>query len=620
VLPASTPAHIQLLLRRCLTKDPKQRLQAIGEARITIEEVLAHPESPYDMALRAGPRARTRPIARFVIPLPPGARLTVGFKPAIALSPDGSRLVYVANRAGIDELHVRPLDRLEATAIPGTEGAESPFFSPDGQSVGFFAEGKLKKVSLNRGSPLALCSAPENRGGTWTADDTIIFTPSAPLGLFQVSAGGGTPKRLTVPDRRRGEYSHRWPEILAGSKAVLFTIWTGAGVDDARIGVLSFQTGAQRVLVEVGAHARYFPSGHVVYMRAGGLVAAPFDLERLEVTGTPVSLIESVSMNPGMGYADFSSSDDGSLAYVPGGSGVSKRMLVWVDRKGMAHPLPASPNAYVSPRLSPAGQQLAIGIQGTNSGLWVYELARGTLSRLNLSGLIPYPIWTPDGKRVTFRAALNGPVNLYSMSADGSGARERLTTSEDFQYPGSWSPNGQVLTFANADPTTGWDIWALNLEGECNPRPFLQTPSNESGATFSPDGRWLAYVSDESGRYEVYVRAFPGPGGKWQISSQGGAEPVWARSGRELFYRNRDDLMAVPVATKPTFVVGTPESLFEGRYEKTTYKFLPNYDVSPDGRRFLMIRAREPELAVTQLNVVLHWSDELRRLAQAGKP
>ena len=349
-------------------------------------------------------------------------------------------------------------------------------------------------------------------------------------------------------------------------------------------------------------------------------MAVPFDLERLQVTGPPVSIIEGVSMNSGMGYADFSSSDDGSLMYVPGGSGISKRMLVWVDRKGMAHPLPAPPNAYVSPRLSPTGQQLAIGIQGTNSGLWVYELARGTLSRLNLSGLIPYPIWTPDGKRVTFRAALNGPVNLYWMAADGSGAPDRLTTSENFQYPGSWSPDGQVLTFADADSTTGWDIWTLKLEGDRKPRPFLQTPSNESGATFSPDGRWLAYVSDESGRDEVYVRAFPGSGGKWQISTQGGDEPVWARDGRELFYRNRDNLMAVTVATKPTFVAGTPKSLFEGRYEKTSYKFLPNYDVSPDGQRFLMIKASEPESAATQLNVVLNWADELRRLAPPGKP
>jgi serine/threonine-protein kinase len=567
------------------------------------------------------PQPPTRPTARLVVTLPPSDRLALGgFTPVVALSPDGTRLVYVANRGGSTQLYVRALDRFEASPIPGTEGAATPFFSPDGQSVGFFAEGKLKKVSLSGGAPLTLSSAPANRGGSWGPDDTIIFTPAATLGLFRVSAAGGTPKPLTVPDRKKGEYGHRWPDILPGGKAVLFTIWTGASFDDARIGVLSLETGERRILAEGGTYARYVPTGHVVYARAGGLLAVPFDLRRLEVTGPPVSILDGVSMNPTFGAAEFSSSTDSSLAYVPGRSRVGERTLLWVDRKGAVQPLPAPPRGYLSPRLSPDGQRLAVAIEGTNNlGLWLYDLARGTLTRLTASLPIPFPIWTPDGKHVTFMSALSGALNLYWMPADGSGGVERLTTSENAQWPGSWSPDGQVLAFSEADPTTGYGIQVLRLEGDRKPRPFLQTPSNEYGPMFSPDGRWLAYGSDESGRQEIYVRPFPGPGGKLQISTEGGVEPVWARNGRELFYRNGDKMMAAAVETKPTFAAAKPKLLFEGHYEAGIFAFEPNYDVSPDGQRFLMIKGSEQESAPTQLNVVLNWSEDLKRLVPTGK-
>ncbi len=664
-LPAATPTKILDLLRRCLQKDATRRLHDIADARIEIEETLSGtvevgavhdlPRSdreaplqknwvralPWGLAaistlalvaltvgnvLRA-PRPPTRPVARFVVPLPPTERLALGLFTAIALAPDGSRLVYVANHAGTTQLYVRAIDRFEVTPIAGTEAASSPFFSPDGQSVGFFAEGKLKKVSLSGGAPLTLCSAPVNRGASWRPDDTIIFAPSITSGLFRVSAAGGTPKPLTVPDRKKGELSHRWPEILPGGKAVLFTIWTGTTFDDARIGVLSLETGERRVLVEGGTYARYVPSGHLVYARTGGLLAVPFDLKRLEVTGPPASILEGVSMNPTFGAAEFSSSTDGSLAYVSGGSTVGERTLLWVDRKGAAQPLPAPPRGYRAPRLSPDGQRLAVGIEGTNSGVWLYELARGTLTRLTASGPIPFPIWTPDGKHVTFVSALGGALNLYWMPADGSGAAERLTTSEDAQWESSWSPNGQVLAFSESDPTTGLDIWVLSLEGDPStplgagrkPQPFLQTPSNEGGGMFSPDGRWLAYVSDESGRNEIYVRPFPGPGGKLQISTEGGTEPMWPRNGRELFYRNGDKMMAAAVETRPAFAAAKPKLLFEGHYETGVFAFQPNYDVASDGQRLLMLKASEQESAATQINVVENWSEELRRLAPVGK-
>jgi eukaryotic-like serine/threonine-protein kinase len=570
-------------------------------------------------ALRA-PRLPTRPITRLVVNLPPTDRLAPGFTPVLAMSPDRMSLVYVGNRGGTSQLYLRPLDGFEATLIPGTEGAESPFFSPDGQSVGFFAGGKLKRLSLGGGAPLTVCSAPINRGASWSPDGTIIFTPSATLGLYRVSASGGTAKPLTVPDRSKGEVSHRSPEILPGGKAVLFTIWTGMGSENARIGLLSLETGEQRVLLEGGTYPQYVSSGHLVYARRGGLLAVPFDLKRLQVTGAPASVLEGVRMNPSSSVAEFSVSSDGALAYVPGGWSFGEHTLVWVDHRGAVEALPAPARGYLSPRLSPDTQRLAVNIPGTNSGLWVYDMGRGTLTRLTESALNPRPIWTPDGKHVTFVSAPSGAYNLYWMAADGSGAAERLTTGENFQLPGSWSPDGQLLAFSEADPRTGWDLWVLKLQGDRRPRLFLQTPYNEYAPAFSPDGRWLAYGSDETGRPEIYVRPFPGPGGKVQISTEGGVQPVWARNGRELFYRNGDKMMSAAIEARPMLSAAKPELLFEGHYEPGIFPFEPNYDVSPDGKRFLMVKGSEQESAATQLNVVLNWSDELRRLAPAGKP
>jgi hypothetical protein len=358
---------------------------------------------------------------------------------------------------------------------------------------------------------LTLCSASVNRGASWGPDDTIIFTPTnLQSGLFRVSAGGGTPKPVTVPDHKKGELSHRWPQILPGGKAVLVTIWTATSFDTARIDLLSLETGKRRTLVEGGAYAQYVPSGHLVYARGGGLLAVPFDLKRLEVTGPPVPILEAVTMTSVTSAAEFGASADGSLAYVPGAEMSVERTLVWVDRKGAPEPLPAPPRAYMSPRLSPDGQRMAIAIVGPNPGVFLYEPARGALTRLiENRGAIPWLIWTPDGRRVTISSFAGGLRDLYWMSADGSGSPERLAPGEGYQWPGSWSPDGQVLAFSRTDPATGSDIWMLKLNGELKPQPFLQTPANESGALFSPDGSWLAYESDETGQWEIYVKPFP---------------------------------------------------------------------------------------------------------------
>jgi Tol biopolymer transport system component len=561
----------------------------------------------------------TQQNSHLVVKLPSTDVLALGRNPVVALSPDGTRVVYVANRAGSSQLYTRILDRSEATSIAGSEGAEEPFFSPDGRWVGFFADGKLKKVSFNGMPPSTVCSAPANRGVSWGPDDTIVLSPSSGVGLFRVPATGGTPEVLTTPDRKIGEYGHRWPEILPGGKALIFTIWTGAGLDNARIGLLSLETGERRVLVEGGTYARYVSSGHIVYAHASGLFAVPFDLKRLQVTGPPVSVLEGVRMNPTSGAAEFSVSADGSIAYIAGSSKIGERSLVWVDRSGASQSLPAPPRTYVYPRISPDGKRLAVGIEGDQRGVWLYDLERKGLTWLTPTVLLPFPIWTPDGKHVTFTSSPGNGVNLFWIRADGGGPVERLTTGDNNQSTNSWSPDGQELAFTESGPTTGSDIWVQRLGGDRKARPFLQTRANEGGAAFSPDGHWLAYESDETGQEEIYVRPFPGPGGKWQISTGGGTQPMWAWNGQELFYRSGDKFMSASIEAMPAFVAAKPRLLFEGQFEKGSNPFFANYDVARDGQRFLMIKQSEQEILPTEFSVEFHWGDKLRGITPSEK-
>jgi len=644
-LPSNSPPAIRNLLRRCLERVPKRRLQHAGEARILIEDILsgAAPAEPVaargirslgrrTLLVGAGcliaacaatglavwrlrPATPPQPVSRFVVPLLANEQLRGTTGPMVALSPDGTQLAYVAGTGGQGQIYLRAMDSLEARPIAGTEGNPvNPFFSPDGQWIGFFAAGKLKKVSVSGGAVMTLCDGAFPRGATWGANDTIVFALGNSPGLSQISAAGGDPQVLTKLGE--GEGAHHWPQFLPDGKAVLYAIGTPGIFDDASIAVQRLDTGDRRILIRGGTYPRYVPTGHLIYYRAGTIMAVPFDASRLDVLGTPAPAVEGVMAGTGNGgAAQFSFSGLGSLVYVPGVLQAAERTLVWVDRKGTETPLSAPPRSYDDLSLSPDGRQVAVQLLEPAPGsIWIYDVPRGTLARLTFEATANLPVWTPDGKRIIYAVSRPG-ANGNSLSwkaADGSGAEERLMTSEFVPETSSVSFDGKALAFHAVSPATGQDIWVVPLEGERKPKPFLQTPFSELDPVFSPDGRWLAYASTESGRNEIYVQPFPGPGGKWLISTGGGAEPLWSRDGRELFYRSRDGMMAVDIQTQPVFQAATPRMLFEGR------SYLigrgPDYDISPDGQRFLMIKQVESRgPALNQINVVLNWFEELKR-------
>jgi len=618
------PAQVRRLLQRCLEKDPQKRLRHIGDVLALVDDAPAtsEPRRRWRMALVSTlacilvaslaalafwlfKPAVPKPVTRLAMSLPPGQRLALD-RPAIAISPDGTRLAYAALQGSASQLYLRAMDGLEARAIPGTEDARYPFFSPDGQWIGFAAGGKLKKVSLSGGPPVSLADVSAGLSdfplaASWGTQGVIAFSGGPSGAIQEISDTGGNVQPLTRLEKE--EFVHFQPELLPDEKGLLFNIATN-NAGPPRVAVQSLGTGERRELLQAGRRPRYAPSGHLVYSLGGNLMAAPFDLRSLAVTGASVPVVEGVQA------LQYSFSLTGSLVYVPGSVRAAQLKLVWVDRKGTEQPVPAPAHNYVMPRISPDGNRVAAEIEEANGQIWLYDLARDTLTRLTFEGANNIaPVWTPDGKRIAFKGAAN---RLFWQPADGSGVAEELTSSPlaPNNFPSSWSPDGQALVFVKqAAPVMS--LWILPLKDR-KPQPFGHSQSRETAARFSPDGRWMAYDSNESGRDEIYVRPYPGPGGKWQISTEGGMEPVWNPKGRELFYRNGDKMMAVEVTTRPAFSAGKPRLLFEGAYVPTP-RSLPNYDVSPDGQRFLMLEASEQGQAPEQINVVLNWFEELKR-------
>lgn len=657
-VPADVPPPIRMLIERCLTKDRRHRIADISTALFVMSEAdnltpppllaggqMATPERrsrwprllmPIAGAilLSAGVGAAVwfvmRPggarVTRFAITPMGAAALAVDNQSRdLTITPDGSHVVYKGKAGPTDtQFFVHRLDQLDPTPLVLGRQPRAPFSSPDGRWIGFVdpAPITLKKVAITGGPALDVCRLDSaSRGATWGDDDSIIFATATPsTGLQRAPAAGGEPTVLTKPDRERGEHDHLWPHFLPGSRAVLFTITPTTGaVDASQVAVLDLSTGTQKILLKGGSQAQYVSSGHLVYVAADTLRAVAFDLGRLETIGSSVPVVSPVVTMPN-GTAEFDIARDGTLVYAAGGPGTAPaRTLVWVDRQGREEAIKAAARPYLYPRLSPDGTRLAVEIRDQENDVWVWSFARETLTKITSDpGIDTGPVWMPDGRRLVFTSARDGVGSLFWQAADGTGSPERLTESPNYQRPSAVLPDGMRVLFWEAPRKTATDVMMLTLDKDRRVQPLIEEPLVDRNAEVSPDGRWLAYESNDSGQPQVFVRPFPDVDReKIQVSTAGGVQPLWARNGRELFYiAPGDELMSVPVKLGDTWSAGTPARLIEAPYFRGGGgNDSRMYDASPDGQRFLMIKPEVPaNQPAARIVVVQHWLEELKRL------
>ncbi|HKA22132.1 MAG TPA: protein kinase [Blastocatellia bacterium] len=636
------PATLDRIVHTCLAKDPEDRWQSAHDVWLELKWIAEGvAEAPPSTAAPSRSRSQlfTGSVLWFVVGLLAASvvfwlligrsngkstglikpsRLTIklpdntpvaltGFVPlavgrlALALSPDGSNLVYTANHNSTAKLFLRPLNAFDTKPISGTEGAYNPFFSPDGNWVAFFADNKLKKVALSGGEPITLCEARNPIGATWGEDDTIFFGNQEGGVLSQIPAQGGSLGILPVRDQVTDVTT------LPDKRWLLYSTNPSSNPDFGQIKAISLDTGEIKVIIDGGRSAHYIPTGHLVFSRAASLMSVAFDITNQKVVGQPVTLVEGIR-GEAYGTPQVALSLNGTAAYIPGVAGWIGKP-VWVDMQGNVTPTEMPPQCYSSFQLSRDGKRVAIGVGNAKDDIWISDVERRTFLRLTVDGHNTGPVWSPDGKRIAFASTRGGHFGIYSKASDGSGSEDNLTTSENNQAPESWSPDGKMISFVEWKPDDAGDIWVLNLEGDKKAHLFHQTRFSEFFSAFSPNGNWMAYTSDESGRYEVYVRPFPGPGGQWQISTEGGEEPVWAPNGEALFYRNGQKWMIAEVNTKSDFIAKPPRLLFESYF--INIQGLSHF-VGPDGKRQLMIKPPDQDPSPKNINVILNLLDELK--------
>jgi Tol biopolymer transport system component/predicted Ser/Thr protein kinase len=658
--PLEVARPLDRVVRRSLAKDPDQRFQTARDLKAALSWVL---EQPPPVTQTSGLRAHrtiigalglaliafgglywraTRPVEHPLIRLSVylGPDAVAGQFTTTAISPDAARFVFpVKNPEGKQMLATRLLDEIKPALLSGTENGRDPFFSPDGKWIGFFADGKMKKISAQGGAPVVLCNAPNARGGNWGEDGNIVVSLNTVGALSRVSAEGGTPQPVTK--LQVGAVTHRWPQALRGKEALLFTLSSSTfAFEDASIAAVSLKTGEVKILVRGGYFGRYLPTGdamgHLVYVHEGVLFGVPFDPARLELRGTAVPILEDLAGEPNSGAGQFSFSEvptgPGTFVYRTGRVSTQSFPLSWLDNSGKTKPLIVTPGFYTTPRFSPEGQRLALTqFSGNDRETFIYDLQREQNSPLtfNTEALqTSYPIWSPDGKHIVVQIRSVHGYSLGWMRADGAGEPQHLLDRQNLVTPYSLFSGGRRVAYHEFDPDSGNDLWTLALDvgNPEHPKPgkaelFLRTPSNEAFPAVSPDGVWIAYQSDESGRSEVYVRPFPGPGGRWQISNAGGTFPVWSSNGRELFFETLDNRIMVEdyTATGDSFMQGKPRLWSNQQLQNINGN--PNYDLAPDGKRlaaFLKVNAPEEKGAV-HIAFLQNFFDELRRRSPVGK-
>jgi serine/threonine-protein kinase len=635
--------QLKPVLERCLVKDPRRRLRDIGDVRMEIERALSDDPSDTVVATndadrRGMSRAAIAAIAavalavgavgtwavlrspdaaraslRLSMALGPNQQLATWDNSTIAFSPDGASIVTPIVDDGRQVLASRRLDEPEFRTIDGTEGGAAPFFSPDGGWLGFIANGKLVKVDAEGGRPFVLGDQQGAGGASWGPDGHIVYAPIYSDGLFRISEQGGEAQRLTTPDRERGELGHWWPQHLPGGDRVLFTAFC-TPVDTSRVRVVSLTTGEVRDVVDGGFYGRYVQTGHLLYVKGDRLYAVPFDVEKAMVTGRAVSVLDDVFGSHTGGYSMLDVSVDGTLAYSPRSVVEAPSELVWVDRQGLARQAVGERLRFNGAALSPDGRTLALSIVGDSQDLWTYSLDRGTLSRVTSAARTEFsPAWSPDG-RTLYYVLDEPPFAVYTIPVDASTAGRPLWDDRpDLDAVlTDVSPNGRDLVYTLTESQTGLNLYVRPVDGSGPARAVRATAYGESYGTFSPDGRWLAYQSDETGRPEIYVEALVGPGKRFQISADGGIEPLWARGSGEIFYRHRDEVRVVATSTTGgEFEFEPPVTLFSLPWARTGNN-ARSFDVEADGGRVLMTRIPEAA-APRRIDIVTHWLDELER-------
>jgi serine/threonine protein kinase/Tol biopolymer transport system component len=645
VHPLAPPA-LDRVVKTCLAKDPEDRWQTAHDVMLQLRwiteagsqasvagpvaaprrsrrERLLWLSSVFTLiaALALGVafyRATRHEAPRLVVTSidPPGKSSFLLDSGAPTISPDGRKLVFVLSSPdGRRSIAVRDLEDPLVRDLAGTEGAEFPFWSPDSRRLGFFADGKLKKVSLEGGAPDVVADAEQGRGGTWSRHDVIVFAPGTGDSLYQVAASGGVPTAVTVLDTKVGEVSHRYPSFLPDGRHFLYEAQVGGGGTQYKhfVGSLDSKKRA-RLTIESGSNSVYSPPGYLLFVQGGTLRAQPFDPRGLRTTGEAFSLADLVQVGSIIGLGSYSVSENGLLAYA-GGAAVQLSRLVWLDRAGREIETVGTPAAYWDPRLSHDGRRLAVAVEDSrgNSDIWIHDLSRKISSRFTFDPDSDVaPIWSPDDSRIVFSSYRRGPGDLYQKVSTGAGSEELLLATPQRKIPSDWSPDSRWLAFHANVPKMNWNTLVLSLPDR-KPSVYLETPFAEFGSVFSPDGRWIAYTSLESGRREVYVQPFPRGNGKWQISSSGGWMPAWRRDGSEIFFLSTEGtLMAARVHVGSTFAAETPGPLFSAKVRIFLGVSRRQYDVSTDGQRFL-VNATLGDQAPVSITLVQNWTSRAPR-------